>query len=310
MSIAIFTRNAKHSTRWKGILQKELPNHRVEVYPEVEDTDAVQFLLCWKPEPGLIAKFPNLRVIQSLGAGVDHIFESHTIDPSITVSKIADHQLTHDMWEHVLSIVLLDMKNIPLYQKQQEDKVWKPKRYKRFHEVTIGILGLGVIGSYTARQFASLGFRVCGWSRNEKQIEHVESFIGQEGLENICQRSDYLVNILPLTKATEGILSHDLFSKMKSSAFLINVGRGKHLIEDDLISCLNSDELRGASLDVFVEEPLPESHPFWTDSRILITPHIASLTYMDTVYPQIVENIKRMESNQPLLNMVSTENGY
>ena len=310
MSIAIFTRNVKHSTRWKGILQKELPDHRVEVYPDVQDANAVQFLLCWKPEPGLIAKFPNLKVIQSLGAGVDHIFESHTIDPSILVSKIADHQLTHDMWEHVLSIVLLDMKNIPLYQKQQNEKIWKPKKYKRFQEVTAGILGLGVIGSYTAKQFAGLGFKVCGWSRNEKEIEGVESFVGAKGLENVCQKSDYLVNILPLTKATEGILNQDLFKKMKPSSFLINVGRGKHLIEDELIRSLDSGEIRGASLDVFVEEPLPESHPFWSDARILITPHIASLTYMDTVYPQIVENIKRMEANQPLLNRVSTENGY
>lgn len=310
MSVVIYTKNTKQSNAWYLVLQEELPEYKIEIYPSVEDFNSVKFLVCWKPPHGLIAKFPNLQAIQSLGAGVDHIFESNTIDSKIQVSKIVDDQLTHDMWEHTLSIVLNDMKNLTMYQAQQAQSKWKARRYKRMKDVSIGVLGMGTIGKYVAKNFANLGYRVLGWSKSPKEIEGVYTMEGEKGMKQICHESDYLINILPLTKATKGILNRKFFAVMKSDAFIINVGRGQHLVDEDLIEALDTDMIRGASLDVFQEEPLPETHPFWTHSKIQITPHIASLTHIKSVYPQVVDNIKRVYSNKSILNYIDTEKGY
>lgn len=310
MSVVIYTKNAKQSQAWLTTLKEELPNHTIEIYPSIEDFNAVKLLICWKPPQNMIAQFPNLEAIQSLGAGVDHIFESNTIDAHIQVSKIVDDQLTHDMWEHCLSIVFNDMKNLPFYQTKQSEKVWKPRRYKRIKDISIGILGLGTIGMYVAENFANLGFKVMGWSKSVKNSASIFTFKGQNGLIKVCEDSDYLVNILPLTDATKGILNTSLFSKMKSDGFLINVGRGQHLVDEDLIIALENEELRGASLDVFQVEPLSDSHPFWSQSKIQITPHIASLTHIKSVYPQVVENIRRIHSDKALLNRIDVGKGY
>ena len=310
MSVAIFTHNEKQSNRWSSILKKELPEHSIEVYPSISHFESVEFLICWKPYKGLIDKFPNLKAIQSLGAGVDHIFEENSIDPSIQISKVVDHQLTHDMWEHTLAIVLSDMKHLPLHRETQKENIWKPKRYKRFKDVKIGILGLGAIGNYVARQFSDLGFDVLGWSKSEKSIEGVESHQGTSGLTTVCEQSDYLINILPLTPDTLGILNAQLFSKMKPSSYLINVGRGGHLIDQDLIDYLDSDHIRGAALDVFHIEPLPTNHPFWSHPKILVTPHIASLTHIDSVYPQVVENIRLLDQGKSLMNRIDVVKMY
>jgi glyoxylate/hydroxypyruvate reductase A len=310
MSVVIYTKNTKQSNAWRIVLQEELPHYKIEVYPSIADYNEVELLICWKPFHGLIAQFPNLKAIQSLGAGVDHIFTDNVIDSHIQVSKIVDDQLTQDMWEHVLSLVLNDMKNLFQYQDQQKQKLWKPERYKRINDVSIGILGLGTIGSYVAQQFGELGFKVLGWSRSHKEINNVTTFIGKVGLEAICNESDYLINILPLTKETRGILNKNLLSTMKSDGFLINVGRGQQLVESDLIDALNSEQIRGVALDVFDLEPLPETHLFWENSSIQVTPHIASLTHIKSVYPQVVENIKRLNAGSQLLNCIDIEKGY
>jgi glyoxylate/hydroxypyruvate reductase A len=310
MTVAIYTKDTKESNTWRIVLKEELPNHTIEVYPSISDHNNVELLICWKPFHGLIAQFPNLKAIQSLGAGVDHIFADNIIDAHIQISKIVDDQLTQDMWEHVLSIVFSDMKNLTHYQDQQKQNTWKRKRYKSIKEITIGILGLGTIGSYVSHQFGLLGFSVLGWSRTLKEIENVNTFVGKEGIESISSQSDYLINILPLTKETKGILNSNLFSSMKPDGFLINVGRGKQLVEKDLIDALESGQLRGAALDVFHIEPLPENHSFWSNSSIQITPHIASLTDTQSVCSQVVENIKRLDAGLPLLNCVDIEKGY
>ena len=310
MSIVIYTNETKYSTAWSIVLREELPNETIELYPSISDYNDVELLICWKPYHGLIAQFPNLKAIQSLGAGVDHVFEDNVIDTHIQISKLVDDQLKQDMWEHVLCVVLSDMKNLTRYQDQQKLKKWKKKGYKSIKDITIGILGLGTIGGYVAHQFGALGFNVLGWSNSQKEIENVTAFVGKDGIQSLCNQSDYLINILPLTIDTRGILNKDLFSFMKKGSFLINVGRGKHLVENELIPALDSGQIRGAALDVFDIEPLPETHEFWTNPSIQITPHIASLTNMESVYPQVVENIKRLNSGSPLMNCIDMEKGY
>ncbi len=310
MSIVIYTKNAKQSNIWLDTLKNELPNHKIEVYPDVSDFDEVELLICWKPYHGLIEKFSNLKAIQSLGAGVDHIFDSNIIHPFIQVSKLVNHQLTQDMWEHILGIVLYDMKNFSFYEQQMLKNNWKPRWYKNIKDITLGIFGLGTIGNFVARQFSQLGFDVIGWSKSAKNIKNVTTYTGQKGIDTVCKNSDYLINILPLTTETKGILNKNLFSKMKSSSYLINVGRGAHVVDDDLLDALNSGVLRGAALDVFHEEPLRDVHGFWSHTGVFITPHVASLTNVKSVYPQIIENIRRLNSGLPLLNRIDIEKGY
>ena len=310
MSTAIYTKNTKESNSWRIVLQEELPDQTIEVYPSIADYNDVEFLICWKPYHGLIAQFPNLKAIQSLGAGVDHIFDANTIDAHIQVSKIVDDQLTQDMWEHTLSIVMADMKNFAFFKDKQQNRTWKPRRYKRIKDIKIGILGLGTIGKYVATQFETLGFQVTGWSRSTKSLPNIMTYMGQEGINQVCSNSDYLINILPLTIETKGIMNKGVFVYMKPSSYFINVGRGSHVVDNDLIECLDNEILRGAALDVFQIEPLSDDHPFWSHLKILITPHIASLTNIESVYPQVIENIRRLDSGLPLLNLIDVGKGY
>lgn len=310
MSVAIYTKNDKQSLAWSVVLNEELPTHTIEVYPSISDFEKVKVLVCWKPAPGLVGQFPNLRAIQSLGAGVDHIFATNVIDANIQISKIVDDQLTQDMWEFVLSQVLAEMKNFSFFKAKQREGVWKARRYKSIKDVSIGILGLGAIGQFVADNFSKLGFTVKGWSNSEKDLEGVQTFVGKKGLQQMCENVDYLVNILPLTNATKGVLSLELFTWMKEDGYLINVGRGEHLREEDLLKALDEGLIRGASLDVFTEEPLPSSHAFWRHSKVQVTPHIASLTNITTVYPQVVENIKRIDAGLPILNGIDRIKGY
>ena len=310
MSIAIYTRNEKQSQSWAEILKSNLQNETIEVYPNISNFINVTFLVCWKPEEGLLDKFPNLKAIQSLGAGVDHILDNHVVPPHIKMSKVVDVNLTHDMWEHSMSIILSDMKNLPLHAENQKSKIWKPKRYQRIKDVSIGILGLGSIGRYVASQFAHSGFKVRGWSRSKKEIENVDTCFEESGLKSLLLVSDYVVNILPLTKETRGIVNHDFLSKMKQGSYFINIGRGPHVVNADLLSFIDSGQLRGAALDVFEQEPLPLKSPIWKHSSITITPHIASLTHIDSVYPQVIENYKRLINGRTLLNLVDPSKGY
>lgn len=310
MSIVIYTKNEKQSQKWFDLLKTNLPKETIEIYPNVSNYKLVTFLVCWKPEEGLLDKFPNLKGIQSLGAGVDHILQHHSVPTSVQLSKVVDRNLTHDMWEHSMSIILSDMKNIQIHSKNQILKNWKPKRYKRIKDVSIGILGLGTIGSYVASRFADTGFKVRGWSRSKKDIPNVVAYSGNDGLKQLLGSSDYVVNIMPLTSETKGIIDSMFLSAMKNGSYLINIGRGAHVVDEDLLSSIDSGHLRGAALDVFHIEPLPEESLFWNHPSILITPHIASLTHVDSVYPQVVENYKKIKLGLPLANLVDLAKGY
>ncbi|MDF1696595.1 MAG: glyoxylate/hydroxypyruvate reductase A [Saprospiraceae bacterium] len=310
MTIAIYTQNEKQSQKWLDLLSNELPKHTIEIYPNITSFQEVEMLICWKPYNGLISKFSNLKAIQSLGAGVDHIFSENKVDSSIQVSKVVDQQLTLDMWEHALAIILGDMKNLPFYASKQNEKIWKPRRYKRLNEVAIGVLGLGTIGAFVAAQFTQLGCKVFGWSRSQKSIADITTYTGKDGLVKMCAEVDYVLNILPLTMETKGILTKELFSSMNSSAYLINIGRGQHVVDKDLIHSLDEEQIRGAALDVFHFEPLPASHPFWAHPKVTITPHIASLTHINSVYPQVVENIQRLAEGTTMLHRIDPEKGY
>jgi len=309
MSIILLFEN-KDVIPWKKALEEKLPFATIEVYPNIKDKETVDFVICWKPQTDVFKHFPNIKVIQSIGASIDHITNSQTLHKDQILTRIVDKKLSEDMWEFLLTLVLSELKTKRTYIAQQRDKVWRQHPYTSITNTTVSILGLGQIGSHVARKFADIGFKVKGWSNSTKHIPKIKSYSGKNEFHAFLKSSDFLINLLPLTTETEGILNKNTFQKLPKSAFIINVGRGEHLIEEDLIEQLSTSMLSGAFLDVFREEPSPEEPPFWNHPKIEITSHVASLTNVQTATGQIVENYSRFLKNEELLNTVSLNKGY
>lgn len=292
---------------WVEAIKELAPEIDLEIYPEVRDPDAVEFALCWNHPPGAFRQFPNLKAISSMGAGIDHILQDREIPNNIKITRVIDEQLSEDMSIFVLSLVLEHLRNLTFHHCGHS---WERKMYQRPQDVRIGIMGLGVLGSSVAKKLKNNGFKVSGWSRTPKDLSGIRTFHGDHQLNHFLENSEILICLLPLTSETENILKKDLFEKLPKNAYLINVARGKHLVENDLLEALRSGHLSGASLDVFREEPLPQNHAFWSDPRIKITPHVASITSPSSVAPQIIENYYNLKNNLPLKNEVSRDTGY
>lgn len=309
MSIVIIC-HERFAKNWAKAFREKLPKTDVHIYPDVPSPEAIQFAAVWKAPAGVLSEFPNLKAVQSLGAGVEHIFDFQKLNKKVSVARIVDPQLSEDMWEYVLMLVLNYLKNTRIYFQQQLKKEWQQMRYKNIKDVTVSFLGLGKIGSHVAGKFSEMGFRVQGWSNSEKSITGVKSFFGKNGFDEILNTTDILINILPLTPETTSILNKTNLLKLTKGAYLINVGRGGHLIENDLLELINAGHLSGAALDVFQEEPLPENHRFWDHPKITVMPHVAGLTNPKTAVLQIVENYERMKRGKELINLVSQERKY
>lgn len=291
---------------WVRELKNQHPGMNIIVYPEEHNNEEVEFALSWKHPRGIFKNYPNLKVIASMGAGVDHITSDDEIPGHVKITRVVDRQLTEDMGDFVLALVMDHLRNLSHHHGKKE---WKPKKYKRIKDTRVGVMGLGVLGRGVAKKLANNDFKVSGWARSKKDIEGVDSY-DLEGFEDFLENLDVLVCLLPLTADTENILNRGLFEKLPEGAFLINVARGEHLVEQDLLDYVNNGHLSGASLDVFRKEPLPEDHPFWENENIYITPHIASVTDPKSVVPQIVENYERMTEGEELENVVPRDKGY
>lgn len=308
MSVALLF-NQKPTEEWQRNLQKLLPETKVEVYPIISNPEDVEFIATWKPHKDYIKEFPNLKVVQSVGAGIDHLLHTEIPD-SVKVTRIVDSALKQEMFEHVLACIMTSMKNLLTYHKNQLQQEWIPKKYTSIHETTITILGLGEIGKLVAERFVALGFLVKGWSNSQKNMNGVATFVGKEGLNSAIANTDFIVNILPLTTETESILNYKFFNQCSKQTVLINVGRGAHLVEKDLLIAIDEKQIKEAYLDVFREEPLPENHPFWSNKNIYITPHIASVTNATTALQQVATNYNKLKNMETLENEVSLDKGY
>jgi glyoxylate/hydroxypyruvate reductase A len=309
MSIVIIYPD-RRTHRWIEALHTVDPALKVEVWPEVSEPEAVTFALCWNQPPGALREFPNLKCVSSLGAGVEHLVNDTTMPPGVSLVRLVDEDLKRSMAEYVTLGVLKHFRRFGDYRRQQDRGIWKPLKIPHASKFGIGIMGFGEIGRYVGRRLSDLGFTVHGWTRRPKQIDGFSVYSGQDELGKFLAKADILVCLLPLTDQTKNILNADTFSQLPSGAYLINVGRGAHLVEEDLLAALDSGHLSGALLDVFRDEPLPEEHPFWCHGKITITPHIASVTNPGSAAAQIIENYRRAISGQPLLNVVDVERGY
>ena len=307
--IGVYCSRTKIGESWARALAKEFGEEQVDLYP-FSTPEKIEFMACWKAPNRLLHDLPKLKVIQSLGAGVDHIFDNDNVVEQAEIVRIIYPQLSVDMYEFALATILADMKRLTLYRDQQKENHWKERRYSTIPNTVVSILGLGVIGTIVAKKLSALGFQVFGWSRSSKTIDGVTCFSGEAELSDLLSQTDYLLNLLPLTNATRGFLNQSLFDKMKKGSYLINLGRGPHLMDEDLLTALDKEHLSGACLDVFHEEPLSTEHPFWNHTKVFMTPHIASITNIETARKQVFENIRRMREGLGLLNVVSKERGY
>ncbi len=285
------------------------PNIDIEIWPNSTNPGRVQFAVAWHHPQQIWKSYPNLKVISSLGAGVDHLLKDSSIPEHVQLTRVVVPSLADQMSDYVLTAVLNIIRNSEIYRDQQQESIWKNQPAHLKDELTVGVMGMGELGSTTAKRLYSNGFTVNGWAQSRKELDGISTFTAGN-LGEFLNQSNILVNLLPLTPQTEGILDLDLFKELKKPAFIINVARGKHLIEEDLVYALDKELITHAVLDVFSTEPLPESHPFWGRKKITITPHIASVTDPDEVAVLLVENYKRALSGMELLNEVNRKRGY
>ncbi len=309
MAIVLIRQDGKIDL-WKNALLKANPDLLIYSYLEEHPKEDITMALIWKHPEGSLAIYPNLKCIASAGAGVDYIFEDETIPNTIPITRLVDPYLAGDMSEHVLASIFAELKNFNTYKVQQTQAIWKPKNYRRITDVTISIMGLGELGALTARDLVQAGFKVQGWSRSEKSIAGVTTFSGNNDLNKFLRTSDFLVCLLPLTPETTGILNNVLFEQLPKGAYIINVARGGHLVDDDLLAQLDNGHLSGACLDVYHQEPLAVTHTFWKHPKIFMTPHYASVSDTNSVIPQILKNYENLQNGKELINVVSRKKGY
>jgi glyoxylate/hydroxypyruvate reductase A len=295
---------------WVEQLRRRDRDLELRVWPDTGPRADVLFALCWRHPFGTMSTFPRLRCIASLGFGVDHILRDPDLPAEVTVTRLVDPGMVAAMSVYVITAALAHTRQFDLYRRDQDRRAWDARVPKDHRRVRVGVMGLGHLGADAARRLAELGFPVSGWSRTAKTIEGVAGFAGDAALGDFLAQADILICLLPLTPATEGILNRRTFSALPAGAYLINVARGEHLVEEDLLAALDSGHLAGACLDVFRQEPLPASHPFWGHPRVTVTPHIASLTYPEDVAPQIVANYHRVRAGQAPLYAVDRSRGY
>lgn len=309
MPTLLFRSPSDPADRWRAALQREIPELEVRVWPDAGRLEDIDYALVWASPDELLHDLPRLRVVFSLGAGVDHLVGPQ-LPAGVPLVRMVDTTLTEGMVEYVLYQVLRHHRRMPEYEARQQRQEWRAHDQVRPGERRVGLLGLGQLGGACARALAGLGFDVGGWVRTPREVPGVRVFPGHEGLVELAARSDILVCQLPLTAATRGILSAALFRRMPRGAVLVNAARGEHLVEKDLLVALGEGHLAHAVLDVFASEPLPAGHPFWHHPRVTVTPHAASLTNPDTGAARVAEGIRRDLAGEPLEHVVDPERGY
>lgn len=294
--------------KWTAAFLAVNPQLSLEVGPAVIDPETVDVLLLWNHPKGCLTPFINVKVYYSLGAGVDHLLSDESIYNAIPICRIVDPLLSFSMTNYILFAVLYHQRRWDKYLSDRQKKQWDHDAPSE-EKITVGILGLGILGSDAARKLDHLGFKVIGFSPSKKKIPNIKTF--QEGeLDSFLKDCNVLVCTVPYTEKTHGLLSMSLFSKLPPKAYLINVSRGHVQVEEDIIKALDLNYLSGAFLDVFEREPLPISSPLWEHPKVQITPHIASITNPQAGVKQICQNIIKLQKGDKPDFRVNYVKGY
>lgn len=284
------------------------PGLDVAVWPEPRALEA-EVAVCWDPPRGVFARMPRLKLVHSIAAGVDNVLAGQTLGDA-RVCRVADPSQAQGMLQYVLWGVLYFHRGFDRAADGQRRRAWERPLLRPAAECRVGVMGLGELGRYVACGLSALGFRVSGWARTPRTLDGVAVHTGDGGLPAFLAQTDILVCLLPLTPQTRGILDRRTFAGLPQGSALIHVGRGEHLVEDDLLQALARGQLRGALVDVFPEEPLPPGHPFWQAPGLVVTPHMATMASAAAIAQQIVRNLRQHRQGAPLYNEVDVARGY
>jgi len=295
---------------WLRAFQQALPEHAITAWRPDLPPQGAELAIVWRPPAELFARETGLRAVFNLGAGVDALLALPTLPADLQVVRLEDAGMGVQMAEYVLHALWRVARNFDAFDAAQRQGQWQPLPGIQRSEWPVGVLGLGAVGARVAQAVAGFDFPVAGWSRTSRELPGVQGYAGRGQLPAFLARTRVLVNVLPLTPDTRHILNRDTLSRLLPDAWLINVGRGDHLAEDDLIPLLDSGRLQGATLDVFATEPLPPSHPFWSHPAIRVTPHIAAASLRDETVRQVAGKIRQFAQGRPVTGVVERGRGY
>jgi glyoxylate/hydroxypyruvate reductase A len=306
MRISFCCSNTK-AEPWLEGLRQALPGAAIEVWqPGAAQADHA---VVWAPPQQFLDQQPGLKGIFNIGAGVDALLKLK-LPAGAKLVRIEDGGMAVQMAEFVSHAVIRHFREFDLYDREQEHARWGFRKPNRREDFPVGILGLGVLGRRVAQALLHFEFPVRGWSRSPRQLAGVQCFAGPAQFDPFLQGTRFLVCLLPLTPETAGIMNRDNLSKLLPGGYVINVARGAHLVDDDLIALVDSGQLAGAALDVFRTEPLPPEHPFWRHPKITVTPHTSARTLRDETIAQIAGKIRAFERGEPVAGVVDIQRGY
>jgi glyoxylate/hydroxypyruvate reductase A len=292
----------------RPLLQAVDPSLDVFTWPDPRALQA-EVAVCWQTPPDLYAQMPNLKLVHSIAAGVDNVVAGQDLR-GLPVCRVVDPMLAEGMLQFVLWGVLHFHRKLDAALASQRVREWKRPLQTPAASCRVGLMGLGELGGLIAARLPALGYTVSGWARTAREVPGITVFSGDDQYDAFLAQTDVLVCLLPLTEQTRGILGRRTFEALPKGAALIHCGRGEHLVEGDLIAALGSGQLRGAVVDVFEQEPLPQDHPLWTTPGVVVTPHMATMATYDVVVGQVARNIAQMRSGAALFNQVDTARGY
>ncbi|MCZ7454535.1 glyoxylate/hydroxypyruvate reductase A [Rhizobium rhizogenes] len=303
--------NAETEAVWKHALRAAMPQEEILAFSELtnEQRRAVNFAIVANPDPADIAALPGLTWIHSLWAGVERLV-LELGDKAPPIVRLKDPELSRVMAEAVLAWTYYLQRDMPAYRDNQQKTLWQEFDYRHPREMTVGLLGLGALGTAAAERLRHAGFNVAGWSRSAKAIDGVETLTGDDGLQTLLEKSDILVCLVPLTDATRGLLDAGRLAAMKNGAALINFARGAVIIAEDLIAALDSGRLSHAVLDVFEQEPLPVSSAFWQHPKVTVLPHISAPTSRESSARIVAGNVYTWRETGTLPETVDMARGY
>jgi glyoxylate/hydroxypyruvate reductase A len=296
-----------NADEWLPGLRAALPEANITLWQP--GAPPARYAIVWQPPKQFFAEQPQLRALFNMGAGVDALMGPHLSKQTLVV-RLNDAGMADQMAEYVCHALIRHFREFAAYDTDKAQRQWSYREPLPRAQFPVGVMGLGALGERVARAVALFGFPVLGWSRSPKQITGVECFSASEGFGPFLRGTRVLVNMLPLTAETENILNRATLSQLQPGALLINVARGRHLVEEDLQPLLDSGQLAAAVLDVFRQEPLPADHPFWADSRITITPHTAARTLFQETVAQISGKLRALERGEAIGGVVDMQRGY
>ena len=296
---------------WIKDFTKFLPEAEFEIWHAGETSQPCDYAVVWSPPEAMLPELAQVKAIFNTGAGVDALLRfGDAIPREVPIIRLGDAGMAVQMAEYVTYSVLRYFRRFDEYEAQARSGLWAPLPQHVKSDFPIGVLGMGVLGTRVLEALAPFGFPLRGWSRSEKRIPGVQCYHGSDGLDTFLRGSRVLVCMLPLTPETSNLVDRTNMGKLPAGAFIINVARGAHIAEPDLLSLIKSGHIAAATLDVFRNEPLPAQHPFWQEPRITITPHISALTLRRESVQQIAEKIRKLEKGEPVADIVDRNQGY